>query len=733
MKRIPVVVLALLAAALFLSFSALAWGSGEDASAEQGAVALVITADGQESYSKNLSSALNAAGNGGYVVLLDNFTVTNLQGIAVSCSVTLDLNGNTVSAGSKNVKTLFYANADIRFTVTDSSEEQTGAIVCSGSVLSAMHRDAEIYILGGSFEGGLSSSRGEIVVRGGRFDSDVSGFVPDGMTQDDNGAVVLDAEEAVASVDGVGYVSLRDAVIAASPGGTVTMLQDVECETWEQVWNLQNVVFDGGGHTLTIRRITSGENHDAVFHSSGGNKFSELNIDLSSLESPSSAQGSRAFNATNGDIFYKVNITGCEFLAFGIFAGGVEGDTRPVTITECAFTGCAYGVGSEPASGTVSSLGRLEIFGCSFSGCGYAVILYPAEAVFSGNTVSGGRLNVMHVGQTVAANSFEGGSRVKFYEEPEQFRLNSISADSRLDADGGAPVIDISENYWGGGAPSAEQLGGVRTRGGDVYYTSAAMGEGDLNTSCTITVRYGNGAPELVFNCQRGYAYPLPDAPSRSGYAFLGWSSAQGDYAPGETAVITGDTVFSAVWVRHPDMAYVPPEEPDEAAEPLAPAFGDVPSGAWYFDAVRYVCAAGIMDGVADGVFAPDAALTRAMVWTMLARMSGADVSGGASWYSAARDWAMAAGVSDGEDAAANVTREQFVTMLWRLRGSPAAGAGLSAPDAGEVSGWAAEAMSWAGLTGLIEGDETGAVSPTAQATRAAAAALIQRCASLGA
>lgn len=76
-------------------------------------------------------------------------------------------------------------------------------------------------------------------------------------------------------------------------------------------------------------------------------------------------------------------------------------------------------------------------------------------------------------------------------------------------------MIDVSGNYWGGGAPSAAQLGSASVTGEDVYYTSPDMGDGDLSTCCTVTVQYGNGEENLVFSCQRGYAYVLPDAPAQ--------------------------------------------------------------------------------------------------------------------------------------------------------------------------------------------------------------------------
>ena len=93
--------------------------------------------------------------------------------------------------------------------------------------------------------------------------------------------------------------------------------------------------------------------------------------------------------------------------------------------------------------------------------------------------------------------------------------------------------------------------------------------------------------------------------------------------------------------------------------------FTDVSTGAWYFDAVSYVYANGLMDGTSGTTFEPDANMTRAMVWAILARVDGETVTG-ANWADTAREWAVANGVSDGENASGYVTREQLAAMLWR-------------------------------------------------------------------
>lgn len=166
-----------------------------------------------------------------------------------------------------------------------------------------------------------------------------------------------------------------------------------------------------------------------------------------------------------------------------------------------------------------------------------------------------------------------------------------------------------------------------------------------------------------------------------------------------------------------------PPAVPDGWANP----YGDVAANAWYYDAVAYVSASGMMTGTSAAAFSPDAATTRAMIWTVLARLNGQSVDGGSPWYAAAQSWAVSAGVSDGTDPAGNITREALAAMLYRAAGSPAvSGNFLAFSDGDSVSSWAESAMLWATQNGIIGGID-GALAPQGQATRAQVAAMLQR------
>lgn len=154
-------------------------------------------------------------------------------------------------------------------------------------------------------------------------------------------------------------------------------------------------------------------------------------------------------------------------------------------------------------------------------------------------------------------------------------------------------------------------------------------------------------------------------------------------------------------------------------------SFNDTNADAWYNDAVDFNSAREIMNGVGNNEFAPDETTTRAMVWTMLARLSGVDTSTGETWDEVGRQWAMENGISDGTMANEEITREQLATMLHRYVGAPDSDHDLSIfPDHEDTSDWAKEAKQWAVELGVINGMD-GMLNPTGDASRAQVAQMI--------
>lgn len=148
--------------------------------------------------------------------------------------------------------------------------------------------------------------------------------------------------------------------------------------------------------------------------------------------------------------------------------------------------------------------------------------------------------------------------------------------------------------------------------------------------------------------------------------------------------------------------------------------------GHWAESDVDFVSARELFTGTAPQTFSPEAATTRGMVVTVLARLAGENTDGGANWYDKGCAWAVTNGVSDGTDPNGTVTREQLAAMLYRYFGSPAVSGSLSFADASSVSEYAHDAMQWCVNNGIINGMD-GLLNPQGQATRAQVSAMFAR------
>ena len=138
----------------------------------------------------------------------------------------------------------------------------------------------------------------------------------------------------------------------------------------------------------------------------------------------------------------------------------------------------------------------------------------------------------------------------------------------------------------------------------------------------------------------------------------------------------------------------------------------------WAKDAIDFVSARGLVNGMNDSIYAPDASTTRAQLWTILARQNDADLNGGNTWYEKAQLWSKDKGVSDGANPNGTIDRAQMVTMLWRAAGQPTAGGTANFTDV-PADSYYANAVSWAVEGGITDGVGGGRFDPTATCTRA--------------
>lgn len=146
----------------------------------------------------------------------------------------------------------------------------------------------------------------------------------------------------------------------------------------------------------------------------------------------------------------------------------------------------------------------------------------------------------------------------------------------------------------------------------------------------------------------------------------------------------------------------------------------------WAKDAIDFVSARGLVNGMTATSYAPNNSTTRAQLWTILARQNDADLTGGATWFENAQNWAKEKGISDGANPNAAINRAQMVTMLWRAAGQPVAGGAASFTDVSADS-YYAQAVSWAVENGITTGVGGGHFDPTATCTRAQIAAFLAR------
>ena len=146
----------------------------------------------------------------------------------------------------------------------------------------------------------------------------------------------------------------------------------------------------------------------------------------------------------------------------------------------------------------------------------------------------------------------------------------------------------------------------------------------------------------------------------------------------------------------------------------------------WAKDAIDFVSARGLVNGMNDSIYAPNASTTRAQLWTILARQNDADLNGGNTWFENAQNWAKAKGISDGANPDGTINRAQMVTMLWRAAGSPAAQSGTVFQDVA-VGSYYGDAVDWAVAHGITTGVGGGRFDPTDTCTRAQIATFLYR------
>lgn len=625
----------------------------------------------------------------------------------------------------------------------------------------------------------------------GQPDKTVVNFMPDdtSMKVDDNGDIVVDTETTVATVNGVGYSNLQEAINAAPVGGTVTLLKDIHPV-------VPNGATAGQSGAITINKnITiDGKNLQII-------------ADDGSFATTGNTGNFHVINITGGNVTIKnLNIDGCDKARSGINVWGNGSANPTVTIEDTDIKDCTtYAVTIGSATVTADGLRT--------SGGGWGGVNVDTKNGDSSFTMESGTLADNYsviVGEDADHDSdvnLEGGNYSKI-----QVKVSNTDIDISGGSYEGIEVIDgvtITDQISITGGTFEERQPNTYVDTDYVAYNSTTGYTYTDNLSTAMNAAGQNGTVDYVagngwdvtlyydkdvqteIEVPKDYTFRLPGG-TFEGKQIEGWKYGSEVFEPGDTDKITSDRTYYVILrngqynividddIKHGDVStdvssadkgatvyiYVDPDigyvlddldvyygannrysvtvsyvragvykftMPNASVyitatfKYAALPFTDVNRSQWFYDEVFYVYTNGMMEGDSATTFNPDGRMTRAMFWAVLGRIDGATITGN-DWAEEARAWAMREGVSDGTNPNDYVTREQMVTMLWRYAGEKNGSASLVRyTDADKISSYAVEAMRWAIGNGIIEGMTSTTLEPQGTATRAQCAAIFMR------
>ena len=603
------------------------------------------------------------------------------------------------------------------------------------------------------------SNKGNAVVTGGKFDADISKYIPTDYVQSADGTVEkLGETNAVAKVGGTYYKTLADAVAAAQDGDTITLLKDAELTS---TLNLaKNITIDGQGkYTIkAANSFTVGSDNKTycVLYVSGEVTLKDVTV--------------------NGN--EKCRVIFCDKGKLTIDGATITNGKAPNFIGGVYMTSSAsFEMKSGSITGNKNAKGYQNDEYLQYS----SDLWIGANANGALTAINGGTIGNVFVNANAwsASNpgsfTMNGGTVTNLYVEHDAnygatFKYN----------DGTIEHLYLSKENGNGQSIEVTPVKGVIYNGG--------VKEQDL---VTLTMKYNDGATaDSTYNVASGTTITLP-TPRRSGYTFNGWYDGSKFYAAGASYTVSATVTLNASWsyissgssydptysvstpskTEHgtvtvspksaskgdtvtvtvkPDSGYVLEtltvtdkngneltlkDKGDGKYTFTMPAgkvevkatfmednsmlnfFYDVPNNAYFYEAVKWAVENGITTGVGNDLFAPEQPCTRAQIVTFLWRAAGSPepkgaasgmsdvVSGG--YYEKAVAWAIENGITTGTTTStfspdATCTRAQAVTFLARaLKAKAASAAEFSDVPTGS---YFADAVAWAAANGVTEG-----------------------------
>ena len=680
------------------------------------------------------ASAVSWSSDNEAVAAVDNGTVTaaapgtatitaEVNGKSLTCSVTVSYAGvdgisldrsalTLVSGGSTALTaTVSPSNADQTVTWT-SSDEAVATVAQDGTVTAVAAGEAIITASAGAYRASctVTVTGADVDVLPSTEPTETVDQLPDGL-DDEVKEAVNEAAGTVNADSALSQAAQEQAGQLADSAEKDELLQKGQSELGSE-----EIVF----YTQTYLQVTT---VDALTGTDGSINSVTLDISPKGQVVASTASTAGDINQGNSVVVKEIpqedlNITGTAHVTLTLpddFA------SKTIYIKHQASNGRTYfytAEADERANLTFSTRHGFSPFTFSLTNeaaaqvgdVGYADLQDAIDAV-----VDGGTITVLKDG--LGTVTIQGSKTFTLVKGEDVDTLPTLVAASgyRLTDHGNGSYTISRRSSGGGSSGSATYTVSVdSSRHGDVTVSPKSASKG---TTVTITVKPDDGyeLDELTVTDKDGDSIKLKDK-GDGRFTFTMPASK-----------VTVEAVFTAL------------EQEEEQ-----PLFSDVAEDDWYYDAVAYVAENGIMSGTDGSRFSPNGTLTRAMLSQILYAMedkpavSGAatfsDVAAGA-WYADAVNWTAAQGIvaGMGENSFAPdapVTREQLSLILYgyaRYKGyDTSASVSLSGyADRDSVAVWAADSMGWAVSEGLISGRPGGYLDPAGTATRAEVAQIL--------
>lgn len=701
----------------------------------------------------------------------DSFGVLTINGGNFSNTaqyVIMNWNKAEITAGT--FQTLDTASAVLFTSAYDADANTIGKLSISGGEFKHASDTQEMIV-----DHYDASNSGTAAVTGGRFDADISAYVPNGYIQNENGAVeTLGETNAVAKVGGTYYKTLADAVAAAQDGDTITLLKDAELTS---TLNLaKNITIDGQGkYTIkAANSFTVGSDNKTycVLYVSGEVTLKDVTV--------------------NGN--EKCRVIFCDKGKLTIDGATITNGKAPNFIGGVYMTSSAsFEMKSGSITGNKNAKGYQNDEYLQYS----SDLWIGANANGALTAINGGTIGNVFVNANAwsASNpgsfTMNGGTVTNLYVEHDAnygatFKYN----------DGTIEHLYLSKENGNGQSIEVTPVKGVIYNGG--------VKEQDL---VTLTMKYNDGATaDSTYNVASGTTITLP-TPRRSGYTFNGWYDGSKFYAAGASYTVSATVTLNASWsyISSGSSSYDPtysvstPSKTENGSVTVSPKnaskgdtvtvtvkpdsgyvletltvtdkngneltlkdkgngkytftmptgkvevkatfmednsmlnfFYDVPNNAYFYEAVKWAVKNGITTGVGDNLFAPEQPCTRAQIVTFLWRAAGSPEPKGAasgmtdvvsgSYYEKAVAWAIENGITTGTTTStfspdATCTRAQSVTFLFRAIGKLVD----SKAEFSDVltDSYYANAVAWAVENGVTNGIGDGLFRPDNSCTRA--------------